>query len=403
MPRLCDPGAKPPPPGNFPYGYGLAIWPQKLGFSHALPTAHTVWLNTQNNAWFGSKISIICCELSGAPTPRTSHQGLCQFTLLGNFRPPDPLCPIPPNSGYATGVQVFIEAMAKVQTACKGTARRHVVQMDCATLRRAEEPRDVTRYRETARCHVVQRPCDVTSCRGTVRRYSVQRNRATPRGAEGPRDATACRETARCHVVQRDRATLQRAQKPRERCHVVQRDRATSRRAEGPHDAKARRGTARRHEVQRNRAMPRGAERPRNVTSCRRTARRYVLPRHRGLHVAQRDRATVQRAEKSCDATWCRETARRHVVQRDCSTTRFAEGPRTSRRAEGPLDAKCCGETARCHVVQRPRDATACRGKSCKLKSFCDRDVDRSTTRPFGPASGEPDAPCPSRRTLDAG
>ena len=67
-------GAKPLfPHGNFAYSYCWAIWLRKLGFSHALPTDHAVWLNTQNNAWFGSKISIICCELSGAPAPQTSH------------------------------------------------------------------------------------------------------------------------------------------------------------------------------------------------------------------------------------------------------------------------------------------------------------------------------------------
>jgi len=36
-----------------------------LGFSRALPAAHALQLNTQNCAWFGSQISVICCELSG--------------------------------------------------------------------------------------------------------------------------------------------------------------------------------------------------------------------------------------------------------------------------------------------------------------------------------------------------
>ena len=141
------------------------------------------------------------------------------------------------------------------------------------------------------------------------------------------------------------------------RCHVVQRDRATSRRADGPRDATRCRGTARYYGVQRNRAMPRGAE----------TARSYGV---------QRNRATPRRAE----GPWCRGTARRHVVQRDRAMPRGAEGP---------------------------HDATARRGKSCKLKSFCDRDVDRSTTRRFGPASGRtgralPVPPRTRRRRTDS-
>jgi len=53
-------------------------------------------------------------------------------------------------------------------TACRGTARRHVVQRNRATLRGAEGPRVP---------HVAEGP-------------------RTSRSAEGPRDATACRETA---------------------------------------------------------------------------------------------------------------------------------------------------------------------------------------------------------------
>jgi len=57
-------------------------------FLHALPAAHAVWLNTQNCPWFGSQISLICCELSGAlsyePPP---HKGCCPWTPLGNFCP----------------------------------------------------------------------------------------------------------------------------------------------------------------------------------------------------------------------------------------------------------------------------------------------------------------------------
>ena len=43
-----------------------------LGFSHALEAARAVWLNTQNCAWCGSQISVICCKDSGGfvPGPR---------------------------------------------------------------------------------------------------------------------------------------------------------------------------------------------------------------------------------------------------------------------------------------------------------------------------------------------
>jgi len=123
------------------------------------------------------------------------------------------------------------------------------------------------------------------------------------------------------------------------------------------------------------------------------------------LILVQRDHATLQRADKPCEATWCRETARRHVVQSDRATLRGAEGPR---------NATACRGTARRHIVQRdratlrgaerPRDATACRGK---LKSFCDRVVDRSTTGRFGPASGRtvralPIPPHTRRRRTDS-
>jgi len=124
--------------------------------------------------------------------------------------------------------------------------------------------------------------------------------------------------------------------------------------------------------LQRNRAIPRGAEGPRDATWCRdrailETARRYSVQRPRD----SRDRATLRRAE----------TARRYVVQRP----RDSRDRATLRRADGP------------------RDATACREKSCKSTSFCDGYVDRSTTGRFGPASGRTGRALPIRRALDAG
>jgi len=38
-----------------------------------------------------------------AMPPRTTHQGLCPWTLLGDLRSPDTLCPPPLNPGCATG------------------------------------------------------------------------------------------------------------------------------------------------------------------------------------------------------------------------------------------------------------------------------------------------------------
>ena len=180
MLRLCDPGAK--PPRKLPQWLLLSdLAAETRFFINALPTAHAVWLNTQNNAWFGSKISIICCELSGAPTPspRTSHQGLCQCTLLGNFRPLDPLCPHTSkswlrhwysgvhrtNGQSANSVQ---RNRATSRTSCRGTAQRYAVQTDRATSQRSE----------------------------AARSYGVQRDRVRSRRAEGPRVAMAYRETA---------------------------------------------------------------------------------------------------------------------------------------------------------------------------------------------------------------
>jgi len=54
----------------------------------------TVELNTQYCAWFGSQISLITAmSFREAMPPRTTHQGLCPWTPLGDFRSPDPLCP----------------------------------------------------------------------------------------------------------------------------------------------------------------------------------------------------------------------------------------------------------------------------------------------------------------------
>ena len=54
-----------------------------------------VELNTQNSGWFGSQISLVTAMSfrEAMPPPRTTHQGLCPWTPLEDFRSPDPLCP----------------------------------------------------------------------------------------------------------------------------------------------------------------------------------------------------------------------------------------------------------------------------------------------------------------------
>ena len=77
-----------------------------------------VELNTQNCAWFGSQISLITAmSFREAMPPRTTHQGLCPWTPLGDFRSPDPLCPPHPNPGYATVCRQEISIDRAVQQA----------------------------------------------------------------------------------------------------------------------------------------------------------------------------------------------------------------------------------------------------------------------------------------------
>ena len=77
-------------------------------------------LGSQENSWLRrlanyTKLCIVlqpnilnnCYELSGGYAPRTTHQGLCPWTPLGDFRSPDPLCHPPPNPGYATVLNIL--------------------------------------------------------------------------------------------------------------------------------------------------------------------------------------------------------------------------------------------------------------------------------------------------------
>jgi len=85
-----------------PRGAGARPSPPKNCFYKKIPGC-AVELNTQNCAWFGSQIPLITAmSFREAMPPRTTHQGLCPWTLLGDFRSPDPLCPPSPNPGYAT-------------------------------------------------------------------------------------------------------------------------------------------------------------------------------------------------------------------------------------------------------------------------------------------------------------
>ena len=138
-----------------------------------------------------------------------------------------------------------------------------------------------------------------------------------------------------------------------------------------------------RHSVQRNRAKLERAEKPRDVTCAQepRDATRYRETAR--CHVVQRDRATSRRAEGPRDTTAYRETARRYSVQRDLrDATACTETARVMPcRAEGPLDAKCCGETVRCYVVQRPRDATLCRGTARRCNVQINRAMPETARR----------------------
>jgi len=94
--------------------FRLLVQPRGLGSKGARPPPRNwvhkkipgcaVELNIRNCAWFGSQISLITAMSFREATPPlgTTHQGLCPWTPLGDFRSPDPLCPPTPNPGYAT-------------------------------------------------------------------------------------------------------------------------------------------------------------------------------------------------------------------------------------------------------------------------------------------------------------
>jgi len=64
-----------------------------LGFSHALPAAHALQLNTQNCAWFGNEMSVYAVSFRGA-FPRTRLPGALPLDPAGGLPSPDPQCPL---------------------------------------------------------------------------------------------------------------------------------------------------------------------------------------------------------------------------------------------------------------------------------------------------------------------
>ena len=75
-------------------GEGAKDTPLPRNWVHKKIPGCAVELNTQNCAWFGSQISLITAmSFREAMLPRTTHQGLCPWIPLGDFRSPDPLCP----------------------------------------------------------------------------------------------------------------------------------------------------------------------------------------------------------------------------------------------------------------------------------------------------------------------
>jgi len=69
--------------------------PLPRNWVHKKISGCAVELNTQNCAWFGSQISLINAMRfrEACLSPRTTHQGFCPWTPLGDFRSPDHLCP----------------------------------------------------------------------------------------------------------------------------------------------------------------------------------------------------------------------------------------------------------------------------------------------------------------------
>ena len=106
------------------------------------------WVHTsQENSWlrrwakytklcmvWQPNILINCYELSGGYAPRTTHQGFCPWTALGDFRSPDTLCHPPPNPGYATGGRLRQRTMAALRACPYCTAAEWWVHECSRTL-----------------------------------------------------------------------------------------------------------------------------------------------------------------------------------------------------------------------------------------------------------------------------
>jgi len=96
-----------------------------------------------------------CYELSGGHAPRTTHQELCPWTPLGDFRSPDSLCPPPPNPGYVTvrcGLDSGVSASVRHESDVRSGRRRRAT-----ARRRVRQParRGRTQLRAVAQGHAL--------------------------------------------------------------------------------------------------------------------------------------------------------------------------------------------------------------------------------------------------------
>jgi len=82
---------------------GRGVRPPPRNWVHKEIAGCAVELNTQNCAWFGSQIYLITAmNFREAMPPEPPTRGSAPGPRWGYLRSPDPLCPAPPNPGYAT-------------------------------------------------------------------------------------------------------------------------------------------------------------------------------------------------------------------------------------------------------------------------------------------------------------
>ena len=106
--------------------------------------------------------------------PPGTPLGLCQWTLLGDFRPPNPLCPLPSNPGYATGVY---------RSSCQSANNERQVWLSCLHL-------------QIISCERTMRPADTAACP----RYPT---------ADDTAPSVGCTMTFDLRLLRHSRVTLQ--------------------------------------------------------------------------------------------------------------------------------------------------------------------------------------------------